>query len=204
MKLLRQTIRKLILQEGMNRPEQLPEGIVVVIKQEYGGIDVYYAKLQPDGTARKVPAAYESADIIWGSVSLYPTEDMGYGPCSGAAKVGVAEAADGWGPLLYDVAMEQATAAWGGLIPDRRSVSSDARRVWDHYMIKRRDVDHFQLDDLYDRLTPDPDDNCDQEVAQDDMGAYDWLESPLSKMYVKNNTEMTDKLNALGKLFEIG
>ncbi len=49
----------------------------------------------------------------------------------------------GWGPFLYDLAMEQAYPK--GLIPDRESVSRDAERVWEHYYHNRTDVDTEML-----------------------------------------------------------
>lgn len=46
----------------------------------------------------------------------------------------------GWGPFLYDIAMELATQDGHGLVSDRNEVSSDARRVWEHYFHNRPDV----------------------------------------------------------------
>ena len=75
--------------------------------------------------------------------------------------------------------------------------------TWNTYLTKRDDVDHFQLDDPYDTLTSDYEDNCDQDVAVHDLKSSDWEESPLSKVYIKNGTPMMDKLDALGKLVEL-
>lgn len=48
-------------------------------------------------------------------------------------------APEGFGPLLYDVAME--VAGDYGLAPDRYGVSYSALAVWEYYYKKRRDVD---------------------------------------------------------------
>lgn len=105
---------------------------------------------------------------------------------------------DGWGPLLYDVAMEWASIENTGLTSDRSTVSSRAYNVWDKYLNNRPDVTNTQLDiDSYSarihkkkypsitQLTPDePEDDClqDSAIAKD---KYDWVSSPLSKVYEK-------------------
>ena len=121
----------------------------------------------------------------------------------------------GWGPMLYDVAMEFATLNGGGLMSDRGGVSPSARKVWAYYMNNRSDVTAHQLDDMQNTLTPEEEDNCDQSVAGYDITgpddwyswdpasqvAVDWVKSPLSKRYTAPPT-MMDKLEAAGKLME--
>ena len=50
----------------------------------------------------------------------------------------------GWGPLLYDVAMELVSSKQyigaEGITPDRMSVSYEARNVWKYYFNNRPDV----------------------------------------------------------------
>ena len=93
----------------------------------------------------------------------------------------------------------------GGLIADRDAVSDDARGVWNYYLSRRGDVKVHQLDDLKNTLTPEEQDNCDQEVAiRDEQGNradVNWTESPLSKRYTKEMTTM-NALIALDKLVE--
>lgn len=55
-------------------------------------------------------------------------------------------ATKGYGPKLYDVVMEAATAAGGMLTSDRKSVSADAKKVWDFYFNNRADVKKTPLD----------------------------------------------------------
>ena len=118
-------------------------------------------------------------------------------------------AASGWGPLLYDVAMEYATREGSGLISDRSSVSAEARSVWDYYMKNRGDVTGIQMDDLKNTLTPEQEDNCEQRSASFNDWAInvrdmetDWRESPLSKRWTKPPTTM-NALKAAGKLVEL-
>lgn len=205
MKLLRQVLRKMILQEGMKMPDQLPDDIGVVIDYSLSPIVyIYYAELDKNGDVVTRSGTDPKHHGIWGWVELsLDTQRYKFGPCDGAATVRETEAASGWGPLLYDVAIEVASAEASGLIADRRSVSEDAWYVWNTYMTKRDDVDHFQLDDPYDTLTSDWEDNCDQDVAVEDRKSSDWEESPLSKVYIKNSQPMMDKLDALGKLVEL-
>ena len=124
------------------------------------------------------------------------------GPCGDAWQVGGSAATPGWGPLLYDVAMEWATLNGGGLVSDREIVSGDAQRVWDYYMANRGDVTGIQLDDLENTLTPEEHDNCNQHSAER-MTPPDvsWQDSPLSKRWTKPPTVMA-ALKKLGKLVQ--
>lgn len=140
------------------------------------------------------------------------------GNCLGAWHVMESRATKGWGPLLYDIALEIVGSS--GIVPDRLTVSDEARRVWNEYE-SRSDVDKIQLDILsdkdlrsylygleYDQLTPDDDaDDCEQLSAAEDPNIPDppednWMRSALSKKYVKRNTSVIDTLRAHGKLIE--
>jgi hypothetical protein len=125
----------------------------------------------------------------------------------------------GLGPLLYEIALEWSSQNGGGLMADRSMVSDEALSVWDKYYrtrpeirAKQLDVDLDRTDPHYDdgdievadlkQLTPDkPDDDCQQTAAVGDRGDY-WDESPLSKMYFKNNTEIMDTLEREGRLIK--
>ena len=101
------------------------------------------------------------------------------------------------GPLAYDVAIEAQEGM--GLISDRASVSPDALAVWNYYMNSRPDVEVVQLDDQYNTLTPEDEDNCDQTMA-DSYGLGDWESSSLSKLYKKTGTPVMDELRNRGML----
>lgn len=48
----------------------------------------------------------------------------------------------GWGQLLYDLAIEFASASTRGLIPDRLEVFKPAQDLWFRYFAQRADVTH--------------------------------------------------------------
>jgi len=206
MKLLRETIRRLILEgDGMKTSADLPEDVVIAIKQqdEYQA-HFYYADAE----------TYEELFVgpLYGSVQIYEPKVELTGNCSGAWMVGGSEAKSGWGPLLYDIAIEWATQNAGGLMSDRGTVSASARKVWQYYQDVRAndDVQVHQLDDLRNTLTDEEKDNCDHTPAGGSYYKYvrnetvptepknpDWQNSPLSKRYTKAPTtmdELGDKL----------
>ena len=116
-----------------------------------------------------------------------------------------AQADRGWGPLLYEVALEWASKNGAGLVADRGVVSRAAESVWKKYLA-RGDVKHKQLDvtkrnrpDVI-QLTPDfLDDDCSQESAISHEGR-NWAKSPLSKIYYKSNSSVIDLLEKEGRL----
>jgi hypothetical protein len=203
----------MLLTEAAKGPQDLPDGVHIAIDPHtFGkGAAIHYA----DEDGNNIVATQLQPTRPWGE--MYIVDIMGRedtGPCGGAWKVSSVNAGYGWGPMLYDVAMEYATEMGGGLIADRTAVSPDARRVWDYYLSGRSDVTAHQLDDLENTLTPEEEDNCDQEVAGFDVnrpagGRYsprkkadvDWTKSPLSKRYTKEPTTM-NALRAAGKLEE--
>ena len=122
-----------------------------------------------------------------GSVNFYPAP-RNYGECNDVFIVSnTFQTTDGWGPLLYDVAMEIATVLGGGLTSSRTMVSSKAKPVWDFYQDRRSDVKKDQLDvkgdeaKAYgvDQLTPnDKSDDCTQQASfkwahGEDYGAWE-------------------------------
>jgi hypothetical protein len=60
--------------------------------------------------------------------------------------VGLSKATKGYGPKLYDVAMEAVTEQGGMLTSDRALVSKDAQNVWQYYFKNRGDVKKTPLD----------------------------------------------------------
>ena len=115
----------------------------------------------------------------------------------------------GWGPLLYEVALEWASEHGGGLTSDRGIVSDYALAVWDKYAarsditVKQMDVDHTEKwMQKYDELTPDIKvDDCDQGKAIDLKGDK-WMETSVSKMFSKSSTPVIDELYVAGRLLE--
>jgi hypothetical protein len=211
MKYLRQYIRQILLTEAAKQPEDLHKYHYVEIKEIHDQT-TSFTLFWDNGTG---------SPIHTGRVSI--TQDpKRNGPCSGAWEVIQADARHGFGPLLYDVAMEYARS--DGLMADRRSVSSDAMKVWAFYLNSRPDVTPKQLDvnrptRFKGTLTPNDElDDCHQDkyfnhyYAEGDNWEKEWtgaeediedyLASSMTKAYVKNGTPVTDKLRDLGKLKE--
>jgi len=95
-------------------------------EKEYGKIG-----LRDDGSS--ISATYFRNNQRSGNVSAYKMRDYLY-------YVGISQATGGYGPRLYDVVMEAATANGAMLTSDRSSISGDAKGVWEYYFKNRGDV----------------------------------------------------------------
>ena len=194
MKLLREYIREL-LTEAAKGPADLPEDVFVEIIDQGEHAKFRYVMKNPDD------GKYYNSTSISGKVAVIKPDH----PCGDAWEVALSHAESGWGPMLYDVAMEWATQNGGGLVSDRSHVSPSAREVWNYYLSNRGDVQGVQLDDLKNTMTPEEEDNCRQASASIGLSSagmpktLDFQESPLSKRYTKPPTTM-NALEAAGKL----
>ncbi len=216
MKLLREAIRRIILEgRGMFTHQDLPPEACITVKRTHYGdgwwityegyrVDVGISTGDLDSDFRRIEEIVldERGQPIYGHIKISTIQTGKRGNCDGALKVSMVEASDGWGPLLYDCAIEWATMKAGGLIPDRVAVSDEAREVWDYYMNNRTDVKAKQLDNEKDSFDNGPEDDCDQAVARqvpggsDDYDAPldfsgDWEASALSKKYSKAPTTIS-------------
>jgi len=200
MKITRRQLRRLISEMAMVTHDQLPPAIGVNIHFFSGsrGICVTYCGVNSDGTMGKLYAEDHSPspEGIHGYVEITQSR-LKDDNCGGAWEVVQAMAADGYGPLIYDIAMEVASIKGSGIVADRRAVSREAQDVWDFYLRNRSqyspsggDVDVFQCDDTKNTLTPDDWDNMSQRIPKNMIGyeGIDWTMSPLSKRYSKRNT----------------
>ena len=209
MKLLRETVRRIILEgRGMFTHQDLPLEACITCKRTYSGgwwityegyrsdVGISTGQLDTEGDAI---VEDERGWPIFGYMKIETIATGKRGNCDGALKVSMVEASPGWGPLLYDCAIEFATMKAGGLIPDRVAVSDEARDVWDYYLNRRSDVQAKQLDNEKDSFDNGPEDDCDQDVARqvpgNDQPAWepldlsgDWQTSALSKKYTKAPT----------------
>ncbi len=195
-----------LLTEVAKDPLDLGPGMNIKIRSSKFGLGGFLIKLIDYQQMRRTEGHIE------GEIHISRPMSSDYGEALGAYEVTRAAAPDGFGPLLYDVAMELATEAGSGIMADRKNTSPAARNVWKHYLDKRRDVEAIQLDDMKNTLTLTPKDNALQssstfDFETDDVGQrmpknVNWAASPLSKMYrVRNGTTPTlDKLRSLGKL----
>jgi tRNA nucleotidyltransferase/poly(A) polymerase len=190
---VRKRVRQL-LAEAAKGPADLPAGVFVEIIEKGDHAVFRYAYKEPWSD---IPFESKSPS---GKVTIaIPTH-----PCGDAWEVSISDVQSGWGPMLYDVAMEWASQNGGGLVSDRNSVSADARRVWDYYLTNRSDVQSAQLDDLQNTITPEEEDNCEQNAASEGnfdskYKPIDFQKSSLSKRYTKAPTTM-NALEAAGKL----
>jgi hypothetical protein len=91
---------------------------------------------------------------VLGVLNVEPSQE----PCNGAVEVTSSAADDSFGPLLYDIAMSYSPNS--AIMPDRRSVSDRAARVWQRYATARGDVEVRPLDDIANPQTPPPEDDC--------------------------------------------
>ena len=196
MNLLREYIRALLTEAAMG-PADLPSDAYVVIRVKSMGTAVFYAFA--DGSMRS--DAGPPSGWVRFSTGGSPT-----GECLGANVVVESQSDSGWGPLLYDVAMEESGDK--GLMADRMSLSSEAFNVWKVYM-SRGDVQQKQLDTLDNELTPGEDDNCGTDTALSFDDTFDdyrsdekkqaLADSPVMKVFTKGPTTI-EKLESMGRL----
>tara|TARA_R100001443_G_scaffold116069_1_gene135492 strand:+ start:100 stop:699 length:600 start_codon:yes stop_codon:yes gene_type:complete len=166
MKLLMENWRE-YLNEGteakwINKMEEYPDLIVASTKAG-SGYTIFYTTeqileelgakasgMKGHGMMRKLGLPYGSIELDKSSGANLPKSMGGgaYGGCSDAFHVGIVNSLSGWGPLLYDVAMEIATQEGAGLIPDRQKVSGDAGKVWTFYATKRAKADEVDIQPL--------------------------------------------------------
>ncbi len=140
-----------------------------------------------------------------GSITFKMAGSQYGGPCSGSFIVdSTYQTTKGWGPMLYDVAMEMATVLGGGLTSSRKMVSSHAKPVWDYYLNSRTDIEIGQLDISRQdsnrfgvkQLTPKVyEDDCDQEASikwshGEDYGAWN---KPNLKYFGSKMNSMSDE-----------
>ena len=178
----------------------------------------YYVIVQDSGVAFQIELL-DKHDIVIGIISAERYEGGG-APCMNAYEIGWSSVDEkGWGPLLYDLAMELATSKGSGIMSDRNNVSYKAQNVWRYYMANRGNVEPVQMDDWDDNLTPgDESDNCDQwrayergikggtfwdseneETPWDPYGKEVLLKSPTTKMYRWKGMSKIDALKKMSR-----
>ena len=189
MNLLREYIREL-LAESING-----KIMSMIDKAEEAGYRIRLFNAGNGGSVTLTDSAQTAVNKSGiGRVEWDRPKESDHGPCSQAKSVRHSKSIDGFGPLLYDVAIE----ASGGLMADRFEVSGEAEYVWNQYSANRPDVQVDQLDILDDygeeQLTPDdPSDDCSQ-VPAHDMYKDGWMVSSLSKRFSKDGTPVIDEL----------
>ena len=189
MKLLRETIRSLMLQELLKRRPPTPpkkrasRGMKTELESnERAWIEywkgTYFIRIE---RGSEVIASMQLSPIGNDSDYSWSTRDDCYDRYSETyLEIGPDEsrADHGYGPLMYDIALEYAYQLGMYIVPDRTGVSGAASKMWKHYKDKRSDV----------RFEPfDSDHPCFYED-------YDFDREHLNGAYYKPNREYLDEL----------
>lgn len=174
-----------LLREVRITPDNLPDDFALKLRVSNSGGHIVVLALR-DG-------------VNYGSIEAVRVKNE-MSPCSGAYEVLFSRVTRrGFGPLLYDIAMEAATELGGGLMSDRMVVSNDAQRVWGKYQNDRPDVERMQLDSEENELTPTRADNCSVLNAKSFAGD-NWPDHPLSGAYRKPGMETIRQLVRMKKI----
>jgi hypothetical protein len=163
MNILRRFISS-VLSEAALGPRNVPDGCYVHIKE--------------------LTSKHVTVLLFDANQTVLAEAGMEQDPDSDVWFIATTHAEGGWGPLVYDVAMEWASMNGSGLASDRDIVSQDALRVWGFYKDKRPDVKHHILP---------------KELLGKDAAKPDAAKSPLAYRYTKQPTAIGE-LKKLGKL----
>jgi len=181
------------IEEAMKSTADLPENIVVVIdkKEAPATYKIYYATKDN----LRSPLRAGDLDRMERGIEIYGTMTIQLGqnfPYEGHYLVTSVRAADGFGPLLYDVALE--TAGKSGLKPDVISVSDEASAVWKQYDSARQDVQGKLL--VYDI-------DMYQTVMPSEHAEKPYESEHLAQVYYKRGKSTSEELQAAQKLIDI-
>ena len=124
-----------------------------------------------------------------GSLIAVKLKDNEKGCPDGTYEIIHSDAVSGYGPLMYDIAIEWSSVVGEGIMSDRQSVSSDAQNVWMKYFNDRSDVIKIPLPAT-----------CEDPVA----GTFRYG-SPVPSTwsihrYKKESMPVISQLNSLGKI----
>ena len=190
------------LDEAMKTAADLPEGVVVVVRKgstpegftgEPVAFKVYFALR--DSPQRSLKPG--DLDRMEAGIDIYGALIVSVGrnePYAGVHIVTSAKAKEGFGPLLYDVALE--IAGESGLKPDTLDVSDDASAVWKHYNTQREDVRSVVL-------VPDTDHDAYSLVMPYDRAEHPEDNQHLAKAYFKKDKSVTQELIDQDKFVEL-
>tara|TARA_R100000664_G_scaffold42_1_gene110 strand:+ start:758 stop:2776 length:2019 start_codon:yes stop_codon:yes gene_type:complete len=215
-------LEETILDEAMKTAADLPEGVVVAVdlQQMPMKYKVYYAmKDNPN-----VPLVADDLDRMEAGIDIYgmlEAHRSSGDPFKGTYKVATVKARDGYGPLLYDVALEVASEGSRGLKADDNSVTDEAAAVWKYYHDSRDDVDKKEadssIDDWYDAYEAGVTDldNLARHMAEagfipvadleskESMKDYVKNKRHLTKIYKKDSKDTTASLEDVGKYVQV-
>ena len=132
---------KRFIEMAMMTGQHLPDDVILVKKVFAGGSGciIFYADYETHQQVEE-DSGYSYPSKPNGSIDLHRGRD-------GVWLMGQVYAAHGWGPMLYELAIEHATTNGKGLIADPREMSPDAIGVFTKY-IHRTDVQKTPLPDV--------------------------------------------------------
>ena len=203
---LKQLIKE-VMTEVAKGPADLPDGVYVAVEKHPAEKSYSIRYVNDEGKSPRSSHGFK------GTVVIEEPQLADEYPCLEALMVSWASATKGYGPLLYDVAMEIATREAGGLVSDRTVVKPPAQKVWRYYLSNRSgeggDVTVIQLDNEDDYFENGTQDDCLQNIARGTItGMYDdFTDSPLSKLYKKQPTTLRalgNKLRVVGFELNLG
>lgn len=166
---------------------QLPNDCYITISGYDNMYEVYYSNINK--------GVYRVNGKVLGAVSFALSKDN---ISKLIYEITYASAQKGYGPLLYDVAMEfvnKITNGKGYLKSDGASVSKDAQNVWNVYF-DRNDVQKKPLDSEKNEVTPTKLDNVYLAKAKEVYGEKrpeQWYNKPLSTGFRKNINLLNSK-----------
>lgn len=177
-------MKRIIVEMPMKMPADLGPALIVKLEHMTGkGFEVILEEYNENGKLIDEP----------GTLFAKMITDPNNGCPVGVYEVFHSDSVSGYGPLLYDVAIEWATVTGKGLMSDRKSVSSDAANVWKKYYIRAQD-DHLDLEKIQ---LP--------ETCEDPMSGTFKYGSPVQSTwsinrYKKENLSTISQLAALNKI----
>lgn len=187
MKLLRKTIRRVILEEvcagatakiqrGLDEIEK--RNLVIKVDMFTNGYDIQLL----EGNSLVGQFEVSTSRLCPAYITMYADLDSQFQDA-------------GIGAVMYDVAIEVATKLGGYLTCDRGTVSDDAKPMWRYYDASD-DYEELQMDTRNGAFTPDnPADDCKQTTFHRDTGIpwnrrpdtykEEFMASPFTKAYRK-------------------
>ena len=112
----------MLLMEVAYTPDTVPEDVTFKLVVKQGGL-----------FSTITASTGEGSSLIGGVRAARALSDRSEEPCFDGFEVALSNAAQGLGPLLYDIVMEVASEIGGGLYSDRSEVSREARNIWNYY-----------------------------------------------------------------------
>ena len=196
------------IDEAMKGVDDLPEDVVVVIDKDkslarFPAYKIYYARVGEEGRPLKAGDmdrmerdAAEGRESIFGVIKI--GKHVGAGAYKDTYLVTSVNAADGYGPLLYDVAIE--LAGKDGLKPDVDNVSDEASAVWKHYDTRRSDVEsNFLVDGEYEYEEVMPPNHATKGAASDHLAKAYYMVGSSPMAALGDKLVRLDKENTMGR-----